>query len=210
MNPESLGDSVVLHPMRHEDLDVVVDVHITSFPNFFLTFLGKGFLALLYEALLSGPEGIAIVASAKGSVVGFVAGVSDQLVFYRTLLKRKKWAFARASMSALFRNPGIAPRLIRALRRPAEAEQATTAACLLSIAVLPDFRGTGVGKRLVDEFSEALRREGGTAFCLITDRDDNESVNRFYKESGFRLARSFATREGRAMNEYVFELSPNQ
>lgn len=41
--------TVLLRPLRSEDLSAIVQVHLNSFPNSFLTFLGPGFLKLLYR-----------------------------------------------------------------------------------------------------------------------------------------------------------------
>ena len=192
--------------MAGADLEAVVDTHLRSFPNFFLTFLGRGFLRLLYEALARDPEAIVVVAEVDGAVQGFAAGVERQAGFYSRLIETRRWAFAREAAAALLRRPGIAPRLLRALRRPSEAGAAAAEACLMSIAVRPDAGGGGLGVRLMGEFSRELKARGARAFCLTTDRDGNERVNSFYRKGGGRLSRSFVTAEGRAMNEYVFDL----
>ncbi len=73
----------------------------------------------------------------------------------------------------------------------------------MSIAVAPEYQGQGLGKQLVEAFCRELAVSGATAVCLTTDRDNNESTNHFYQQLNFKLARSFVTPEGRAMNEYV-------
>ncbi|MDH7568696.1 MAG: GNAT family N-acetyltransferase [Armatimonadota bacterium] len=201
------GESqVVIRPMEPPDLGAVVAIHLESFPGFFLSFLGPRFLSLLYESLSADAEGVVLVADLHGSTVGFVAGVTSQAGFYRRLLRRRKWAFALAGAGAVLRRPSIAPRLWRALRRPTEASQSAADACLMSIAVRPSTEGKGLGRRLVHAFCEEMRRRGVGAVSLTTDRDHNERVNRFYQQLGFRLARTFVTPEGRAMNEYVLAL----
>jgi ribosomal protein S18 acetylase RimI-like enzyme len=192
--------------MLPDDLPQVVDVHLKSFPGFFLTFLGHSFLALLYRNMQSDPESVVWVASSDGEIEGFVAGVMHQSGFYQRLIKRQKWAFAAAALGALLRRPSIAPRLLRALRQPAEAQHASAEACLMSIAVRPESEGKGIGKQLVTAFCQELARRGVPGVCLTTDQDDNDRVNRFYQRLGFRLSRTFITPEGRAMNEYVISL----
>lgn len=192
--------------MRPTDLPEIIQVHLSSFPNFFLTFLGHGFLRLLYRNIARDPEGIALVAEAEGKVVGFVAGVTRQTGFYRRLLKRQVLAFAWAAMGAALRRPTIIPRLWRALRRPGDAAESDTEACLMSIAVAPEFQGQGLGKQLVEAFCQELIARGESAVCLTTDRDQNEAANQFYQGLNFKLTRSFTTPEGRAMNEYVRDL----
>ncbi len=57
-----------IRAMRSNDVNAVIDIHIRSFPGFFLTFLGHDFLALLYRSIQSNPDGIVLVALMKGKV----------------------------------------------------------------------------------------------------------------------------------------------
>jgi len=202
----SIAPSTIIRPMLATDLLQVVDVHLKSFQGFFLTFLGQNFLTLLYKSILSDSQGIVLVASSNGKIEGFVAGVTHQVQFYEHLIMKKKWAFAWAALSALLKRPAIASRLIRSLRRPAEARQSSVEACLMSIAVRPESEGKGIGQQLVEAFCQTLAERGVDAVCLTTDRDNNEGEKRFYLELGFRLGRSYVSPEGRTMNEYVMPL----
>ncbi len=196
----------LLRPMRSEDLPEIVRTHMRSFPDFFLTFLGPRFLELLYRNIALDSEGILLVADIDGRAVGFVAGVTRQTGFYRRLIRRQAWAFAWAATSAAFQRPAIIPRLWRALHRPGDAAQSTAEACLMSIAVSPEFQGRGLGKQLVGAFCHELVARGESVVCLTTDRDDNAATNCFYQQLDFKLVRWFVTPEGRTMNEYIRNL----
>lgn len=191
---------------RTEDVDAVVGIHLLSFPGFFLTFLGADFLCLLYLEILKDKEGILLVADQAGAPGGFVAGVTRQSGFYGRLLRKRKWRFAAAAAGALLRRPSIAARLLRALKRPKEASEASAEACLMSIAVAPQAAGRGLGAALVRAFCDELRLRSVSRFCLTTDRDRNDEANGFYAKLGFVLSRTFTTPEGRRMNEYVMSL----
>lgn len=200
------NDSYLIRPMVLSDLEEMVEIHLKSFPRFFLSFLGWEFLKLLYKNILKDPDGIVLVAPSAGGIQGFVAGVICQKWFYQRLVQEDKWAFAIAALGALLKRPSIAPRLIRALRKPDEVGHATAEASLMSIAVRPEMEGNGVGQQLVEAFCKALQERGVSSLCLTTDKDNNERVNRFYQKIGFHISRSFLTPEGRAMNEYVISL----
>jgi len=187
------------------DLEAIVEVHMSSFPGFFLAFLGPKFLKVFYQEVQAHRHGILQVAETGLKIVGFVAGVTQQADFYRYLVKERKWAFAFAAMGAAARRPMIVPRLIRALGKPHESIT-SAAACLMSIAVAPASASTGIGAALVRSFSEELRRRSIKRFCLTTDRDGNDKVNNFYQKCGFKLTQVFCTYEGRWMNEYVMEV----
>ena len=131
-----------------------------------------------------------------------------QAGFYQRLIKKRNFSFAFAAARALFRQPSIiAPRLIRALRKPAEVRQTEAEACLMSIAVRPESTGRSIGKGLVQAFCQELATRAVNAVCLTTDRDNNDIVNHFYKSFGVHLHRTYITPEGRAMNEHVVSLT---
>ena len=77
----------MIRSARPQDIAEVVRIHLESFPNFFLSFLGPASLRLLYEEILSSPEGVLLVAEeGERDLVGFVAGVTRQSGFYSRLV----------------------------------------------------------------------------------------------------------------------------
>jgi len=192
--------------MLPDDLPQVVEAHLESFPGFFLTFLGRDFLALLYDSIRTDAQGVVLVAATGETVDGFVAGVTEQNGFYRRLISKRKWAFALASIKGFLKRPAIAPRLLRALKRPEESNTTSAAACLMSIGVRPAAQGRGVGKLLVEAFCSEMAKRRVSSVCLTTDRDDNDETNRFYRKLRFRLTRTVITPEGRALNEYLINI----
>lgn len=197
----------VVRIMQPSDVTPVVFVHLQSFPGFFLTFLGEDFLRVLYDRTLALPEAMGFVAlDDSGTMNGFVIGVTSQRSLYCRLLEEHWAAFALASLRPILRRPSIMLRLIRALRRPEEAQQSAADCLLMSIAVRPELQGQHIGGQLVAAFLTEAQQRGVRAVSLTTDRDGNAPVNLFYQKLGFKLARSFATAEGRWMNEYVVDL----
>lgn len=199
-----------IRPAEPRDVEPITRVHLASFPGFFLSCLGPRFLRLLYAEILASGKGVLLVADENGKVIGLVGGTTEQKGFYRSLLRRRLIAFALAALPAALRRPVIVPRLARALKRPAESGSASSAACLMSLAVDPSASGKGVGVRLVVAFCDELRRRGAPDVCLTTDAEGNDSVNRFYVRNGFRIAQRLATPEGRELNEYVRDLGARE
>lgn len=196
----------MIRRMDNADLSAVVDIHIRSFPGFFLTFLGPSFLTLLYKNINSDEEGLVLVTDSGSGITGFVGGVTQQSGFYARLVKRQALVFALAALSAVIKQPRILPRLLRALNRSSQSKASIAEACLMSLAVHPNNQGQGIGRELVSAFCQAMTARGVDTISLTTDRDHNEQANRFYMSLGFTLARTFVTPEGRAMNEYVKSL----
>jgi|WetSurMetagenome_2_1015567.scaffolds.fasta_scaffold01171_6 ribosomal protein S18 acetylase RimI-like enzyme len=192
--------------MAPADVPAVVQVHLDSFPGFFLTFLGPAFLRELYVATLADSSGISFVAEDGEGICGFVAGTAQPAGFYRRLLRRRWWRFALAAVLPVLKRPSIITRLLGAFSMPEQATQQEGRGTLMSIAVLPEAQGNGIGQALVWAFLGAADQRGLRQVDLTTDRDDNETANRFYQNLGFVCERTFVTPEGRAMNEYVVSL----
>ena len=200
-------ENLFLRNMLPSDVLTVTEVHLKSFPGFFLTVLGPEFLRNLYTAILEDPDGIGFVATQDMEVLGFVAGTVQPAGFYRRLLRRRWWHFAWSALPSAMRHPAIIPRLLSAFSMPAQVTQHAGRGTLMSIAVLPACQGSGIGQLLVSAFLDEAVRRGLQQVDLTTDRDNNEPANRFYRRMGFVCERSFVTSEGRAMNEYVMDLS---
>ncbi len=188
------------------DLDDITRVHLESFRGFFLTVLGARFVRLMYEEIMKSEAGVLVVAEDGRQVIGLAAGTTEQAGFYKSLIRSRLFAFGFAALPAAIRRPAIIPRLMRALRRPAESATSSAPACLMSLVVSSDAAGKGVGGQLVTAFCEELRERGANLVCLTTDAVENDSVNRFYRRLGWRVAQQLTTPEGRVLNEYVREL----
>lgn len=189
-------------PMSQNHVRAVVDVHLASFPGFFLSFLGQRFLRLLYSSIVSSAKGVGFVFVTQGVVAGFVAGVTNPSGFYSSLIKKQLFAFIWAAMAAAFRHPLVIPRLCRALHYPSQTSHDDACATLMSIGTSPKCRGQGIGKQLVAAFMDEMRTRNMQRVNLTTDRDNNEATNGFYQKLGFKLVRSYETAENRRMNEY--------
>ncbi|GAB6192081.1 GNAT family N-acetyltransferase [Desulfocastanea catecholica] len=193
--------------MNTNDLEVVVNIHLHSFPNFFLSSLGPRFLALYYAGICAAPEGIGFVyINTSGIPAGFVAGSSNPRGFYSRLLKRDWLKFALASVGAVICKPSVIGRLARGLFHPGSNPVGDDVAGLFSIGVLPELQGTGAGNLLVQAFLHEAAVRGCKRVFLTTDRDNNGAVNAFYKKLRFRIERQYETPEGRRMNEYWINL----
>ena len=194
--------SVQVRRMLPEDVESVVHIHTESFPGFFLSSLGPGFLRLVYEAVLSDTNGIAVVAERQDSIIGFACGSSAPQGFYRRLFKRQWWKFGWAAMRAVVCRPSMIRHLLGAVRTRVVPRDDSPAAELMSVATAPHAQRQGIGEVLVIRFLSEARRSGAARVTLTTDRHANQPVNSFYRRLGFTLAASFVTNTGREMNLY--------
>ncbi|HEV8433468.1 MAG TPA: GNAT family N-acetyltransferase [Thermoanaerobaculia bacterium] len=188
-----------VRPMRRDDLDAVVAIHLAAFPNFFLTFLGPRFLRVFYAAVMH--DGIALVATIDDRVAGFVAGRLDSRSFYRRLWRKRFFHVALALAPVVLRHPSTLKRVAR--RGVGRAFQPAPGAELMSLAVHPRDQHRGLGRTLVEAFIAQVQQTGENTLWLITDAADNDAVQKFYETLGFTMRRSFTNAEGRALVEYA-------
>lgn len=193
--------------MTASEFNEVVDVHLRSFPAFFLSQLGPQFLRCLYREVLKDPSGISFVYRDGGTVQGFAVGTSQPRGLYGRLLRKSWHRFALASIVPVLRDPRIVPRLMNAFGKRDEEPPDQSCGLLMSIAVDPRIQANGIGVALVQAFLAECRCRGLSSVHLTTDCFENNRVNRFYQKLGFTIARTITTRQGREMNEYRIALS---
>lgn len=189
-----------------EHIGQCVDLHLQAFPEFFLSQLGPRFLTEFYRAFIDDPDALTGVVVDQGLVRGVVVGSIRPDGFFSRLLKRRWFAFAWASLASVVRQPMMTPRLLRAVRYRGGVPIDVDGALLSSICVAPEAQGRGVGAALIHHFAQGARQAGMGAY-LVTDKVDNQATNVFYLRQGWRLAGSYRTPEGRAMNCYILDIS---
>jgi|SRR5579871_545129 len=193
--------------MLPEHVESVVRVHMESFPGFFLSSLGPGFLRLFYRGVLNDETGIAVIAEREGVIVGFACGSNTPQGFYRRLFQKQWWRFGWAAVGVLARRPSMIRRFLGAVRVRVVSGEVAPGAELMSLAISPPAQRQGLGGDLVLHFLAEARRLGAPRVTLTTDRRENLQVNSFYQRLGFTLADSFVTNTGREMNLYEISTS---
>jgi ribosomal protein S18 acetylase RimI-like enzyme len=188
------------------DVEELARIHVAAFPGFFLTTLGKTFLMELYGQFVQSRNCICLLAeNNKGHIGGFVVGSVTPDTFFRDLLKRRWFAFGTLAFPALCAQPFFVARKLAAALfytgdKPVSIERA---ALLSSIAITPDSTGFGIGTLLLQSFCQEVAAQELDHVYLITDRDGNEGVNRFYVNNGFSLESTFLKAGNRFMNRYL-------
>ena len=198
-------DEICIRGMNVEDVDNLVSIHLEAFRGFFLSFLGRSFLYVLYSFIQSDSKSISMVAERihDKRIVGFVVGALEPSSFYRRAIRSRVLTFAVSAVPALLRDPRILGHLIRALAKPKEMEAVPADCELMSIAVLPEYANKGIGRKLEAAFTNEALRHGAHSVTLTTDKLNNDVVNKFYERCGYVVYDSFVTPEGREMNRYM-------
>ena len=183
-------------------IDAIVSIHLSTFKGFFLTFMGRGFLKLMYRSYAEYKNSGILVALDSDNPVGFLAYSGDLSGLYKYMITKRLIPFAWYSFGAFLRNPKIFMRLLRAFLKPSEVKRTEKYVELASIGDDPSIQAKGVGSTLIDALKETVNFNEYAYITLETDAENNESANHFYKKNGFVLEREFETHEGRKMFEY--------
>lgn len=183
-------------------VDEIVDIHIATFTGFFLTFMGKGFLRVMYGCYCTHNESGLVGAFDDDNLLGFLAYSKNMSGLYKHMLKNKFLSFIWYSLLAFLRKPKIFLRLFRALLKPSESNRNEKYIEISSIGVKPAYKSKGIGTQLIDYIKKTSDLSKYKYINLETDAVDNDDVNEFYVKNGFELSRTYLTAEGRKMNEY--------
>lgn len=189
------------------DCDSIVEIHLQSFNNFFLTSLGKRFLRTFYKSCIKSNETVSVVCyDESDEMLGFAMGSTKAEGFYKRLLLNNIPAFSLEAIRLLFTKPGALVRLTYNLTKSGESESDIDHAELLSIATLPEAKGQGIGKQLIEAFESRLRERGSNLVSLTTDYYDNDSVVGFYIKSGYTIENDFVAYPERRMYRMIKHL----
>ena len=185
-------------------INTVVSIHIEDCKGFFLTFMGTGFLRLMYRSYTEYKDSGILVAFEGEKPVGFLAYSGDFSGLYKYMIKKRIILFAWYSFGAFLRKPKVFIRLVSAFLKPKEVKREEKYVELASIGIEPDMKSKGVGSKLIDVLKAQTDFTEYAYITLETDAENNESANYFYRKNGFVLKRKFETNQGRKMFEYRY------
>ncbi len=190
-------------PLAPEHAAQVADIHIQSIQTGFLSSLGPAFVSELYRAIASCPVAFGHVAERDGRVLGFIACATSVGSLYKRVLLRRGWRLV-IPLTRFVLSPATIRRILQTLLYPSRMKDQYPAAEVLSVAVRPEGRGTGIASALMKAALEGLRQRGCTAVKVVVGAA-NEAANRYYVKEGFRLAGTFES-HGIPTNVYVQNL----
>ena len=107
-----------------------------------------------YEALLDSPLTVLAVLAGREGVVGLALATTDRQRLVSDLFSRRPGAV----LAGLATRPGRTLRVLGILR--GGVRRPGTTAELLDLVVAPEYRGQGLGRRLLEAAVEGLRRRG--------------------------------------------------
>lgn len=183
----------------------VAELHAACIDQGFLSKLGVPFLALMYRSIDEAADAVLLVEMRDGKVCGFVSGGAGMSAIYRCMFKRPvrlAWALL-PSLVRPSRIRYIADILQYRRRQPKESHLPKSE--LLSIAVDPSARGSGIAESLYLRLVEHFNAQGVSAF-RITVGEALTTAHRFYKRMGALPAGQMEVHANQPSTIYVHTL----
>jgi len=196
-----------IRDLNISDVKKIAEVHEKSFKDFFLTSLGRQFLETYYAASINNNTSIGIgLFDNEEKLCGFATGTSKSLGYHKTLLFQNSFLFFKSLLFVSLSRPKVIFRLFKNINKKSDKKDDKQYAELLSIAMLPDLKGSGYGKILLDEFEKKAKCHSASKIALTTDYNNNDNVVKFYNKSGYEVYYDFIAYPNRHMYKLIKKL----
>ena len=172
-------------------------LHVSAFPDYFLTGLGIEFLKRYYEELIEQNKE-SVGAYSDNQLAGFIIGGSNlkpaQSNFYKRNFLFCFFSVGISVITSMHVRRGIFQRwtyLLDAIRSkiisgndnfPADSSNYR----ILSIAVYPEFKGSGIAAGMLNKFNDDLSLRQVESYGLTVKKDNRRAIL-FYRKSGMAV-----------------------
>ena len=203
------NDPMRLREANPHDAKVCANIHAQEITTGFLRQLGVRFLEVLYTAMITSSNSVCIVAEdEKGQVVGFISGCFHVGKFYKEFFIKHGLKAFLILLPRLI-DPHVFRKILETVKYPFSIPKAKSAkdnklpkAELLSIALKPHIRGTGLSRKLaLALFKECAKR--GIREIKVVVGASNIRANRFYEKVGFKFHSNISVHGSEISNIYV-------
>jgi len=184
---------VEVRPATDADAPASAALHAAQINQGFLSLLGPGFLRRLYRRINRSPHSFLVMASSRGSAIGFIAGSTDVAGLYRSFLWHDGIPAAVQAAGPLI----LGWRRVLDTLGHARSDGAGVGRGpeLLAVAVDPAWQGRGVGRMLVAAFLDEVGARGLDAAHVVVGAGNRGAVA-LYEQAGFVTAERFELHAG--------------
>lgn len=144
------------------------------------------FTDLWIKPYLQGAGCCGFVAEIEGKAVGYIVGTCDLQGYRRWMLSKVPFFLWRILVGAYRRVFSSLPYLLRMARYPSRLAPLEQYPAQLHINVLPQTRGLGLGKTLLQTYLDCLSQQGFRGVQLSTTRENQAAIG-LYEKLGFRV-----------------------
>ncbi len=183
---ETAGTPVCeVRPGRISDAPILAQMMVAGLDSR-LNDLGPWFVTYLHRHFIQSRHCLCLVAEQDGRILGYAATLISTRRFYRQFLLHKGVAATLMVLPWLLW-PSNLRTITSGLTYFSGENHDDPGTEMVSLIVIPEARGKGVGSTL---FRQALARlhEAGTPRLMICTSTDNVAANSFYRQHNCRLA----------------------
>ena len=191
-----------------DDIKQLVKIHRKEIHLGFLTSLGENALSLLFSLAAESKNSLLVTLkdTDSGRLLGFLLGTLNTGAFYKDFLRKKLFSAVLILFPKLFSFSTVR-KLIEVLFYPARQDlQEFPKTELLDIAILNEFQGKGLAKKLFMEFACQLKNMGVQEF-KITTGEQLKRAQQFYESLGAVKIASIKVHKGQRTIVYLYKLS---
>ncbi|MBC7223704.1 MAG: GNAT family N-acetyltransferase [Anaerolineae bacterium] len=195
-----------IEPLRPEHALASALMHYDGQRHTFLGQMGVAFLTALYRELAVSPWGFGLVAVDEGGeAVGVATATISTPNLFRDLILRRGWRLVGPTLAAVLRRPALLGHALETLTYPRKVGHVERGEFeFLFLGIRRDWRGKGVGSRLMDAIVEECRRRGCRVFDSLVE-EANPVSNQMHLDRGFRVKKKIVL-YGRPMTLYSLDL----
>lgn len=202
----------MIRQATYEDLKKIAAVHISCFPKSFSTALGKGnggyLLEKFYKEYMDVVPELFLVAvdeNHSDDIVGFAMGYYCEKNNYQNDFFKHNFLqiFMRIVLLLCCGNLSAWKKVTSVLKKSVAPEikdeqylsyPSSRKGDLLSICILPEYRGTGMSSALIEAFENVLRDQGREFIQLTVEMDNPRGIS-FYDKMGYMTYRVVANKK---------------
>lgn len=201
-----------------EDIDEIVKIHLSAFPNNFTTKLGVVFLKKYYSLFIDNNKTRILCArNTNNQVTGFICGSENTKSFYTELIRNAPSLIIPLTKAALRENKIFSKILTKSysILTKKQANPNVEEYCLAeiySLAVNKEISELGTGSMLLKEY---IKQEKNLAhkmgvFITTDNNKSNKKVVEFYKRNHFKHSKDFRQYPDREMSVYAYLFTENR
>lgn len=207
----SSGARTGVRPATAADVPATAALQVRHLRNGLFPLLGERFVRRWHATFVDEPHARAYVVDDGDGVRAFLIGTVDQRAYVAGVLRRERWALARAGLLAMLVRPTVAWMFLRtrsrlyaqrviARRMPPPLRDGdgspVRVAVVHAVVTDPRRRGGGAGAALLACFEDDVRAAGTPQIQLITD-DGPHGAAGFYRRLGWGPGERAESRDGR-------------
>lgn len=196
---------MIIRLANKDDCLKIAKIHVQEIKHGFLSELGEKFLYYFYQAIINSSNTFLIVAENNNLVVGFVSGSTDLKKFYKEFFKKYGFKVFLILLRRIL-NIIIIKKVFETIKYSKKED--FLKAEFLSIAVLTNFQGLGIARKLLDKFISEMKKRNITKFKVIIGENLTRAIG-FYEKNGFKFHSKSFVHKNMPSKIYIYNIENN-